>query len=138
MPAIEQEVIEGREEGIDIMTLTDPRRIIGENGRVKAVECLKMSLGEPDASGRRRPVPIEGSEFILEVDSWFPLSARNSTGAVLPKIHCRLTDLGTMKVDPITLQTQETDFLPGRCGDRPSTVVSAMASGSAAFPSIVF
>ena len=47
------------EEGIDIMTLTAPIRIIGENGKVKALECIKMELGKPDASGRRRPVPID-------------------------------------------------------------------------------
>ena len=72
MPASEEEIHECREEGIEIMTLTNPKRIIGENGRVKAIECVRMQLGEPDASGRRRPVTIPGSEFTIEVDSVVP------------------------------------------------------------------
>jgi len=49
--------------------LADPIRLIGVDGWVKAMECLRMELGEPDASGRRRPVPVEGSEFVMEVDT---------------------------------------------------------------------
>ncbi len=131
MPAIEQEITECRQEGVEIMTLTNPSRIIGENGRVKAVECLKMSLGEPDASGRRRPVPIEGSEFIMEVDSVIPAIGQEfDRGGLTDDFPCRFTDRGTMQVDPITLQTRENDVFAG--GDvviGPSTVVSAMASG---------
>ncbi len=69
MPARVEEVKHGEEEGIEFHFLTTPIRYIGdEKGRVKAMECLRMELGEPDSSGRRRPVPIEGSEFIMEVD----------------------------------------------------------------------
>jgi glutamate synthase (NADPH/NADH) small chain len=69
MPARVEEVHHAEEEGIKFHFLTTPTRFIGdENGRVKAMECLKMELGEPDSSGRRRPVPIEGSEFIMETD----------------------------------------------------------------------
>ena len=65
MPARIEEVQHAEEEGIEFHFLTTPIRYIGdEHGRVKAMECLQMELGEPDASGRRRPVPIEGSEFI--------------------------------------------------------------------------
>ncbi len=136
MPAIEEEVIECREEGIEIMTLADPKRIIGENGRVKALECLKMRLAEPDASGRRRPVPIEGSEFILEVDSVVPaIGQEYDRGHLTEEFPCRFTDWGTMKVDPVTLQTRDNDvFAGGDAVSGPSTVVTAMASGrSAAF-----
>jgi glutamate synthase (NADPH/NADH) small chain len=70
MPARVEEVKHAKEEGIQFHLLTNPTRILGdEKGRVKAVECLKMGLGEPDESGRRRPVPLAGSEFILEVDT---------------------------------------------------------------------
>ncbi|MGC9964117.1 MAG: FAD-dependent oxidoreductase [Syntrophobacteraceae bacterium] len=136
MPAIEEEIIECREEGIEIMTLTNPRRIIGENGRLKAVECLRMELGEPDSSGRRRPVPIAGSEFIMEVDAVVPAIGQESEWACLAEeCNCRLTDLGTMTVDRLTAQTNEPDiFAGGDAVSGPSTVVSAMASGrSAAF-----
>ena len=69
MPARVEEVKHAEEEGIEFHFLTTPIRYIGdERGRVKAMECLRMELGEPDDSGRRRPVPIKGSEFIVEVD----------------------------------------------------------------------
>ena len=70
MPARQEEIHHAEEEGIELLLLTNPVRILGdEKGRVKAVECLKMGLGEPDESGRRRPVPLAGSEFLLEVDT---------------------------------------------------------------------
>ncbi len=69
MPARVEEVKHAEEEGIEFHFLTTPTRYIGdEAGHVKAMECLRMELGEPDASGRRRPVPVAGSEFITEVD----------------------------------------------------------------------
>jgi len=70
MPARVEEVHHAKEEGIEFHILQNPKRIIGdENSHVKAIECLKYELGAPDESGRRRPVPIEGSEFIIEVDT---------------------------------------------------------------------
>lgn len=69
MPARVEEVKHAEEEGIEFHFLTAPIKYIGdERGRVKAMECIRMELGEPDASGRRRPIPIEGSEFTMEVD----------------------------------------------------------------------
>ncbi len=68
MPARVEEYEHAKEEGIDFQFLTLPKRILGDNGWVKGMECLKMKLGEPDESGRRRPLPIEGSEFEMEVD----------------------------------------------------------------------
>ena len=70
MPARVEEVHHAKEEGIEFLILQSPKRIIGdENFNVKAVECLKYELGEPDDSGRRRPIPIEGSEFQIELDT---------------------------------------------------------------------
>ncbi len=70
MPARIEEVHHAEEEGIQLNLLTTPIKYIGdEKGWVKAMECLRMELGEPDASGRRRPVPVEGSEFIWDVDT---------------------------------------------------------------------
>lgn len=69
MPARAAEIHHAEEEGIELYLLTNPTKYIGdENGRLVAMECLKMELGEPDDSGRRRPVPVEGSEFELETD----------------------------------------------------------------------
>jgi len=70
MPARIEEVHHAKEEGIDFHILRSPKRVIGdENSHVTAIECLKYKLGEPDDSGRRRPIPIEGSEFIIDVDT---------------------------------------------------------------------
>lgn len=70
MPARIEEVERAEEEGIVFHLLTNPTRFLGdEEGWVKSMECIKMALGEPDQSGRRRPIPIEGSEFIMDVDT---------------------------------------------------------------------
>ena len=138
MPANEEEILECREEGIQIMTLTNPRRIIGENGRVKAIECMKMELGEPDASGRRRPAPVEGSEFVIEVDAVVPAIGQETDWACLTEeCACQLTDWGTMRIDPLTLQSHDPDIFAG--GDAvtgPRTVIEAIAAGKQAAISI--
>lgn len=70
MPARVEEVHHAKQEGIEFHILRNPKRVIGdENSKVTAIECLKYELGEPDDSGRRRPLPIEGSEFTLDVDT---------------------------------------------------------------------
>jgi glutamate synthase (NADPH/NADH) small chain len=70
MPARAEEVHHAEEEGLIFKFLTNPTKIIGdEKGNVKAMECLRMELGEPDASGRRRPIAVKGSEFIIDVDA---------------------------------------------------------------------
>lgn len=70
MPARAEEIENAEEEGVKFHLLTAPLRFIGdENGNVKAMDCIRMELGEPDQSGRRRPVPVEGSEFTMEVDT---------------------------------------------------------------------
>jgi heterodisulfide reductase subunit A-like polyferredoxin len=138
MPANEEEIEECREEGVEIMTLTNPTRIIAENGKVKAIECIKMELGEPDASGRRRPKPIAGSEFVIEVDAVIPAIGQESDWACLTaECACTLSDWGTMKVDPLTLQSNDPDIFAG--GDAvlgPKTVIEAIAHGKQAAISI--
>ena len=138
MPANDVEVEECGEEGIDIMTLTAPIRIMGENGKVKALECIKMELGKPDASGRRRPVPIEGSEFTLEVDTVIPAIGQESDWACLTdECACNLSDWGTLNVNAVTLQSGDPDIFSG--GDAvtgPATVVEAVEAGKQAAISI--
>jgi heterodisulfide reductase subunit A-like polyferredoxin len=138
MPANKEEIEECAEEGIEIMTLTNPTRIIGENGKVKAIECIKMELGEPDKSGRRRPVAIPGSEFVIEVDAVIPAIGQESDWACLTdECTCTLSDWGTMNVDPVTLQSNDPDIFAG--GDAvtgPATVVEAIGAGREAAISI--
>ncbi len=138
MPANEEEIEECREEGIQIHTLTNPVRIIGENGRVKAVECVRMELGEPDKSGRRRPVPIEGSEFQIEIDALVPAIGQESDWACLgPECACTLSDWNTVNVDPLTLQTDDPFiFAGGDAVSGPKTVIEAIAAGKQAAISI--
>jgi heterodisulfide reductase subunit A-like polyferredoxin len=138
MPANEEEIEECHEEGIEIITLTAPVRIIGENGKVKALECIKMELGEPDESGRRRPQPIPGSEFIIEVDSVVAAIGQETDWICVESAgDCKISRRGTMEVDLLTLQSSEPDIFAG--GDAvtgPRTVVEAIAAGKRAAISI--
>ena len=138
MPASVEEIAECRDEGIEIMTLTNPVRVIAENGRVNAIECIRMQLGDPDPSGRRRPEPIAGSEFTIAVDTVVPAIGQESDWACLTdECACTLTDWGTMNVDSVTLQTDDADIFAG--GDAvtgPATVVEAIEAGKQAAVSI--
>jgi glutamate synthase (NADPH/NADH) small chain len=132
MPAREEEIKHAEEEGIEFHLLTTPIRYLGdENGRVKAMECLKMQLGEPDSSGRRKPVPIPGSEFITEVDlvvvaigqSPNPLMAQTT-----PDL--RVGKWGNLEVDWKTMGTSIPGVFAG--GDivrGGATVILAMGDG---------
>ena len=138
MPAIAEEIDECRDEGIPINTLTQPVRIIGENGRVKQIECVKMQLGKLDESGRRTPEPISGSEFTIEVDDVITALGQETDWACLtPECACQLTDWGTMRVDSVTFQSDDPDIFAG--GDAvtgPRTVIEAIAAGKEAAISI--
>ena len=72
MPASPEEIEEAIEEGIEMKFLVAPKRVVGKDGKVTGIECTRMELGEPDASGRRRPIEIKGSEFIVECDAIVP------------------------------------------------------------------
>jgi glutamate synthase (NADPH/NADH) small chain len=85
MPARKEEIHHAEQEGVQFMFLTNPIKYIGdENGWVKAMECIKMELGEPDSSGRRRPVEIPGSNFVLPVDT-VVVAVGNSSNPLIPQ-----------------------------------------------------
>ncbi len=134
MPASVEEIAECRDEGIEIMTLTNPIRVIEDGGKVTGIECIRMELGEPDKSGRRRPEPLAGSEFVIEIDALVPAIGQESDWACLTdECACTLSDWGTMNVDPVTLQTDDKDIFAG--GDAvtgPATVVEAIEAGKQA------
>jgi NADPH-dependent glutamate synthase beta subunit-like oxidoreductase len=138
MPANAEEIKECQEEGISIKTLTQPFRFIGENGRVKAIECTTMKLTEPDESGRPKPEPVPGSEFTIEVDSVINALGQEADWACLtPECACTLSDWGTMNVDPLTLQSDDPDIFAGGDAARgPRTVIEAIADGRQAAISI--
>ena len=138
MPAHSEEIKDAESEGTEINVLTLPKRIIGENGKVKGIECLKVELGKPDESGRRRPVPIEGSEATIAVDTVIPALGQESDWACLgPECACTLSDWGTINVDPMTLQSADPDiFAGGDAASGPRSLIEAAAAGLRAAQSI--
>lgn len=131
MPAIDEEILEAEDEGVKTHYLTTPVKIIGSKGKISAMECIKMELGEPDASGRRRPVPIKGSEFTMEVDNVITAIGQRPVVDFIQKISdIELTRWGTIVVDDETLATGAKGIFAG--GDivlGPATVVEAIAHG---------
>jgi len=139
MPARAEEVQHAEEEGIEFLLLSAPTRFVGdENGRLTGVDCLKMELGEPDDSGRRRPVPIPDSEFHIESDLAIvaigaganPLLTRSTEGL-------RLNAWGYILADPETGRTtKEGVWAGGDIVTGSATVILAMGAGRKAADSI--
>ncbi len=138
MPADKVEVHDAEAEGIRLELLCNPTRVLAEDGRVVGVECVRMALGEPDASGRRKPVPIEGSEFVIEADMVIPAIGQVVDLTFLKeRSFLETTRRGTINVDPDTLQTSEEGvFAGGDCVSGPATLIEAMAAGLRAANSI--
>ena len=139
MPALPEEVADAEEEGVAIAYLTAPLAILTQDGGVKGVRCVRMELGEPDASGRRRPIPIAGSEFELEFDSVIvAIGQRPATDALAGCLNgIALTHDGTIQVNAETLETTRKGVFAG--GDvcmGPATVIAAMGMGKRAAESI--
>jgi len=142
MPANEVEIVAAEHEGIEFVFLAAPKRVIGdEESGVKGLEYLKMELGEPDASGRRRPIPIEGSETVLDVDviitavGQSPDMSFKKTGTRLDELD--ITRWSTFNVNPLTCQTNvEYIFAAGDAATGPSLVVEAIGGGRKAARSI--
>lgn len=139
MPARAEEIHHAEQEGIELMLLTNPLRVIGDkNGRVIGLECIKMELGEPDASGRRKPVPMPGSEFIVECDTVVP-SLGNRSNPLIPMTtpDIKTSRWGTLICDPDTLETSKKGvFAGGDIVTGAATVISAMGQGKIAARSI--
>ena len=132
MPARVEEVHHADEEGIDFRLLTNPLRFIGDDkGRLAAVECLKMELGEPDDSGRRRPVPVEGSEFIIDVDVAI-IAIGNAPNPIIQKTTAGLETnrWGNIIADEETMKTSRQGvFAGGDIVTGAATVIEAMGAG---------
>jgi len=134
MPAAKEEIEGAIEEGIEIQFLVTPIRVLSENGQVKGIECIKMELGEIDRSGRRRPVPIEGSEFTMEIDTLMPAIGQRP-GLIVAETDDRIktTKSSTIQVDPETLCAgADGIFAGGDVVSGPNAVTAAMAHGKVA------
>lgn len=138
MPAQEAEIAEAEEEGVKIHYLAAPTRILGENGKVIGMLCTKMRLGEPDASGRRRPIPVAGAEFALETDSIIAAISQEPDMSFLPRDHgLHVSKWQTLAVDESTLATVRPGvFAGGDAVTGPNTVIDAIAAGHLAAQSI--
>ena len=138
MPARLEELHHAKEEGIELCTLCNPTKIIDDgNGRVGAMQCIRMELGEPDASGRRRPVAIEGSEFDLAVDTVImalgtspnPLIRSTTPGLETNKKGCLI-------VNEDNMTTREGVYAGGDAVTGAATVILAMGAGKKAAEAI--
>lgn len=132
MPARAEEVHHAKEEGIVFKLLTNPTRILGDDkGWVRGMECVEMALGEPDASGRRRPVPVEGSEHVLDVDTVIiaigtspnPLIRSTTSGLETNKWGCIVADENTGRTSRAGV------FAGGDAVTGAATVILAMGAG---------
>jgi len=136
MPALPNEIEAAEKEGVEFHFLVTPTKIVGEGGKVRAIECLRMELGEPDASGRRRPVPIPETEHMYEVDTVIPAIGQVTETSYLPSI---LLDqrTNTILTDPLTLETKLPDvFAGGDVATGPASVIEAVGAGKRAAISI--
>ena len=138
MPARKEEQHHAKEEGIEFKTLCNPVEILGdENGRVCGMKCIRMELGEPDASGRRRPVEIPGSEFVLDVDTVImalgtspnPLIRSTTPGLDTNRKGCLIVNENEMT-------TREAVFAGGDAVTGAATVILAMGAGKKAAEAI--
>ena len=133
MPAAAWEVAAAEEEGVKLTFLSAPTKVLEKDGRVAGIECIRMELGEPDSSGRRRPVPVPGSEYVLDVDTVIAAIGQNVESAGLGVE----TKWDRVIVDPLTLETSVKGVFAG--GDAvigPASVVEAIGAGIQAAESI--
>jgi len=137
MPADRMEIEDCLAEGIEIMELAAPVGILKDNGKLKALRCIRMKLGEPDGSGRRRPIPLEGSEFDLPCHmavSAIGQATRLEGLTKSPDAAIGLTKWNTFVIDPETLTTNVRGVFAGgdAADDGPTVIIDAIADGQRA------
>jgi NADPH-dependent glutamate synthase beta subunit-like oxidoreductase len=134
MPAFKEEVEGALEEGVELQLLTAPLRIVATNGKVVGVECMRMELAEPDESGRRRPVPVEGSQFMIELDTLLVAVGEQPDTLFLGRGHA--IEVSTRDKTIVCQETLVTSlpgvFAGGDAVTGPDTVLEAMAAGKLA------
>jgi len=139
MPAWEEEIHAAEEEGVKITYLSAPQEIVVKEGRVSGLRCIRMELSEPDSSGRKRPVPIPGSEYDLEVDQVIPaIGQRADLSAFEDVTGLTFSRWGTADVDTVTYATERKGvFAGGDLQTGPWIAIGAIAAGKEAAESIV-
>ncbi len=134
MPADDVEIHDAEEEKVNFHYLTHPVKILAENGKVVGLRCVKMELGEPDESGRRRPQPIEGSEFVIDCDIVVPAIGQTMDLSLLEgREDVKTTRWKTIVVDEVTKQSDQPKiFSGGDCETGPGALITACAGGRTA------
>jgi heterodisulfide reductase subunit A-like polyferredoxin len=139
MPAWEEEIQATEAEGIEITYLSAPQEVLTQDGRVVGLRCIRMELGEPDSSGRRRPVPIPGSEYDMEIDQLVPAIGQHPDLSAIENVAgLNISRWGTTEVDAVTYATdREGVFSGGDLQTGPGIAIAAIAAGREAAESIV-
>lgn len=137
LPARAEEVEHASEEGIFFQLLANPIRFHGEDGRLTALECVEMELGEPDESGRRRPIPIEGTEFMIETDTAI-VAVGNEAHPLIPQTtpDIRLNRWGNIMADEMGQTSKAGVYAGGDIVTGAATVIEAMGAGKRAATAI--
>ncbi len=130
MPAEPYEVEEALHEGVEMLFLMAPNKIV-MNGGKKTLHCMEMQLGEPDRSGRRRPVPVEGSDVLIDADTIIgAIGQSTNTQFLYNDMPVKLNKWGDIEINGHTMQTSEVKiFSGGDCVTGPATVIQAVAAG---------
>ena len=137
MPANNEEIEQAEQEGVEFHFLAAPVKITAREGKACAMGCIEMALGEPDSSGRRRPEPIAGSEFTVDVDTVIGAIGQTMEASGIQEGQIEFTRRGYVSVNEETMETSlEAVFAGGDCTSGPATVVEAVAAGKRAATSI--
>ena len=133
MPAWEEDIEEAMEEGMDIEYLVSPKRFVTNNGALAGLELIRMELGTADATGRRRPLPVEGSEHLVEVDDVIVAVGQRPQLDWLTEEVPEVMKNGWPTVDPVSMATPvERLYAGGDCVTGPDTVINAVGAGQKA------
>lgn len=138
MPASKAEIHHLEEEGVKIEMLAAPVKIHGKDGKLNRIECIRMKLGECDTSGRCRPVPIEGSNFMIEADAIVPAISQDVDLGAIDGVELKLSRWNTLEIDEVTMQTSvEWIFAGGDAVLGPETAAKAIYQAKEAAESII-
>jgi len=136
MPAFAEEIEAALQEGIQIKTLVSPKKVLVSKGNLTGLKLIKNELGEIDSSGRRKPVPVKGTEYTVELDTLIVAVSEDSDLDCIQSNQpnaIETTEYGTVKIDPVTFQTNRTGvFAAGDLITGPNTVIEAIAAGKKA------
>lgn len=137
MPALQHEVAEAEDEGVVFMYLTQPVEFLTDGAALRGIRCVQMALGEPDASGRRRPVPVEGSEFVMEAEAALLAVGQTIDTRCLENSRIELARNGAIVVNESTGRTQlDKVFAGGDVVTGPGIAVDAIGAGHRAADAI--